>query len=162
MERTQLERLTVKDLKYYTKSRRITSPINATKRDLVDIILGNQAKRLSEMARNALAQVQGGEALSRDFQTVDLTRLEPHTSAYSSRTGSSVDRDVGHGDDGGRTGATGGGGGRAREEEDGAALNSSKRLKKVSVHPPPVYSQHNFKLYMMQCGTMPLNLKWFQ
>lgn len=133
MERTQLERLTVKDLKYYTKSRRIASPINASKQDLVDIILGNQAKRLSEMARNALAQVQGGEALGRDFQTVDLTRLEPHTSAYSSQTGSSVDRDVSRGDDSGRMGSSGatGGGGRAREEEDGAALNSSKRLKKV-------------------------------
>ena len=137
MERTQLEGLTVKDLKYYTKSRRIASPINASKRDLVDIILGNQAKRLSEMARNALAQVQGGEALGRDFQTVDLTRLEPHTSAYSSQTGSSVDRDVSRGDDAGRMGSSGatGGGGRAREEEDGAALNSSKRLKKVSVPP---------------------------
>jgi hypothetical protein len=149
MERTQLERLTVKDLKYYTKSRRITSPINATKRDLVDIILGNQAKRLSEMARTALAQVQGGEALGRDFQTVDLTRLEPHTSAYSSQAGSSVDRDMSG--DSGRTGLSGAtGGGRAREEEDGAALNSSKRLKKVSIHPPlPVYSQHNSKLSVM-------------
>ena len=133
MERTQLERLTVKDLKYYTKSRRIASPINASKQDLVDIILGNQAKRLSEMARNALAQVQGGEALGRDFQTVDLTRLEPHTSAYSSQTGSSVDRDVSRGDDSGRMGSSGatGGGGRAREEEDGAALNSYKKIKKV-------------------------------
>ena len=134
MERTQLERLTVKDLKYYTKSRRITSPINASKRDLIDIILGNQAKRLSEMARKALAQIPGGEGLGRDFQTVDLSRLEPHTSVYSSQAGSSVDRDgdgvtVG----GGRTGLSGAtGGGRAREEEDsGAALNSTKRLKKV-------------------------------
>lgn len=134
MERTQLERLTVKDLKYYTKSRRISSPINASKRDLIDIILGNQAKRLSEMARKALAQIPGGEGLGRDFQTVDLSRLEPHMSVYSSQAGSSVDRDgdgvtVG----GGRTGLSGAtGGGRAREEEDsGAALNSTKRLKKV-------------------------------
>ena len=138
MERSQLEHLTVKDLKYYTKSRRIASPINASKRDLIDIILGNQAKRLSEMARKALAQVPGGEALGRDFQTVDLSRLEPHTSAYSSQTGqigSSVDREVDGG--AGRTGLSGatgaGGGGRWREEEDGAALNSTKRLKKVRV-----------------------------
>lgn len=136
MERTQLERLTVKDLKYYTKSRRITSPINASKRDLIDIILGNQAKRLSEMARKALAQIPGGEAFGRDFQTVDLSRLEPHTSVYSSQAGSSVDRDgdgVTVGTGGGRTGLSGAtGGGRAREEEDGgAALNSTKRLKKV-------------------------------
>ena len=133
-----MESLTVKDLKYYTKSRRLTSPINADKQDLVDIILGNQAKRLSEMARKALSQVQGGEALGRDFQTVDLGRLEPHTSVYSSQTGSSVDREVDSGGSGGggRTGLSGAtGGGRVREEEaDGASLNSStKRLKKVGV-----------------------------
>ena len=132
-----MECLTVKDLKYYTKSRRITSPINANKRDLIDIILGNQAKRLSEMARKALAQVQGGEALGRDFQTVDLSRLEPHTSAYSSQTGSSVDRDV---DGGGRTGMSSATGGRVREEEDGAAMNSTKRLKKVGVATTCIHS----------------------
>ena len=138
MERSQLEHLTVRDLKYYTKSRRISSPINANKRDLIEIILGNQAKRLSEIARKALAQVQGA---GRDFETVDLSRLEPHTSAYSSQAGqtslvgTSVDSEPMGG--GGRTGlsaATGGaGGGRGREADDGAGPNNTKRLKKVRV-----------------------------
>ena len=124
----------------YTKSRRITSPINANKRELIDIILGNQAKRLSEMARKALSQIPGGAGVGGDFQTVDLNRLEPYTSAYSGQArqtglvGSSVDTESGGGS--GRTdlsSATGGAGsGRGREEEeDGAGPNSTKRLKKV-------------------------------
>ena len=150
MERSQLEGLTVRDLKYYTKSRRITSPINANKHELVEIILGNQAKRLSEMARKALSQVQNGDVTGRNFETVDLTRLEPHTSAYSSQTSqtgtggsNSMNRDLDSGisvDGTGLSGATGvgsssgGGGGGERgsmEDEYGLAINSSKRPKKV-------------------------------
>ena len=143
MERGQLEGLTIKDLKYYTRSRCINSPINANQRELVEIILGYQAKRLSELARKAIAQVQGDTGVTgRDFETVDISRLEPYTSAYSGQTGrstvgSSVDRES----DGGRTGvtdreqpsgATGGGSGSTRTRAgDTTGQSSRKKLKKV-------------------------------
>lgn len=132
MERHQLEPLLVKDLKYYTRSRCIPCPINASKTQLVELILAYQAKELSDMARKALAQVQGG-ATGTDFETVDPDRLLPYTSAYSSQSGrtgvgTSVDSEA----DGGRSGLSAAtGGGRVREEDDGGYYNS-KRPKKVT------------------------------
>lgn len=134
MERHHLEPLSVKDLKYYTRTRSISSPINANKQQLIDLILASQAKQLSDMARKALAQVQGG-ATGTDFETVDLDKLQPYTSAYSSQSsqtgvGTSVDSEA----DNSRSGLTGlsaaTGGSRVREEDD-AGHYSSKRPKKV-------------------------------
>ena len=126
----------MKELKYYTNSRRITSPINTNKQELVQVILGHQAKQLCDLARKAVAQVsEDVMAANRDVLNVDLDRLLPHTSAYSGRTGdSSVDRDTGSAGLTGREqplGASGGGGGRGREEADSGS--SSKRAKKVRV-----------------------------
>ena len=139
MERNQLECLTIKDLKYYTRSKDINSPINANHKELVEIILGNQAKCLSDLARKAIAEVQGGEAFGRDFETVDVSRLEPHTSAYSGQPGqtsigTSVDSET-NSSRTGLSGATGGGAGVRVREEDGAGEYSSKRLKKVILPP---------------------------
>ena len=93
------------------------------------------------MARKALEQVQG-VAAGRDFETVDLDRLEPHTSAYSSQAGragvgTSVDNDTG----GSRTGLTATGGGRVREEDD-VGQSRNKRLKKVTAFISSVYTRH--------------------
>ena len=81
MERRQLEGVSVDRLKHYSRSRQVEVPINASREEMVDIILGRQAKVLSERARKALQQVQGG--VSEDFETVDVSTLEPHTSVYS-------------------------------------------------------------------------------
>ena len=132
MEKSQLEQLTIKELKYYTNSKRITSPINTNKQELIGIILGHQAKQLCDLARKAVAQVTEDTALGADILNVDLDRLLPHTSAYSSQAGqTSVDKDsVRRGE---LSAATGGGGVRAREEPTGDG-SSSKRQKKVRVH----------------------------
>ena len=84
MERRLLEQLSVDRLKHYSRTRQLYVPINASQRELVDIILGRQAKVLSERARKALQQLQGDAGV--DFENVDTNTLEPHTSVYSTST----------------------------------------------------------------------------
>lgn len=81
MERRQLEAVSVDRLKHYSRTRQVEVPINASKKEMVDIIIGRQAKVLSERARKALQEVQGESG--EDFETVDVNTLEPHTSVYS-------------------------------------------------------------------------------
>ena len=83
MERSQLERLRVSDLKYYTKENSIEAPLNASQGDLINLILGRQAKVLTEKAKKAIEQVNGLPH-GATFLNVDVSQLEPHTSAYSS------------------------------------------------------------------------------
>lgn len=84
MERRQLEQLSLDRLKHYCRTRELHVPINSSQRELVDIILGRQAKVLSERARKALQQLQGNTSV--DFENVDTSTLEPHTSVYSTST----------------------------------------------------------------------------
>lgn len=87
MERASLERLSDSDLKYYTKQNGIETPLNVSHEQLVDLILGRQARVLTENARKALEQVnrssQGTTTLE-DVLNVDVRHLEPQTSVYSS------------------------------------------------------------------------------
>ena len=83
MERSQLEQLTVSDLKYYTKENNIETPLNVSKEEMVELILGRQAKELTEKARKALQQVSGLPH-GATVMDVDVAQLEPHTSVYSS------------------------------------------------------------------------------
>ena len=82
MERRQLEQLPLNDLKYYIRHRTkdLQAPLNPSKEDLVRLILGRQARVLSERAQRALEEI----GLPRVSVTeVDLDSLEPHSSAYS-------------------------------------------------------------------------------
>lgn len=83
MERRQLEELGEEDLRFYTTQHRIPTPIVAMAGELVELILGWQAKTLCERAQRALREVRGLEA-SVSVLEVDPRSLEPANSAYSS------------------------------------------------------------------------------
>lgn len=83
IERVHLNNLTLVDLKYYTRRNGLPIPLAVTKDQIIDIIIGRQAKVLIERTKRALSQVTG-VVDSSNFETVDPRLLEPHISSYSS------------------------------------------------------------------------------
>lgn len=81
MERVHLEQLHLHELKFYLNSRKIDVPLNSSKGDLMNFILGRQARTMIEMAEKAIKQVHGQEGVG--LEQVDIRRLEPYSSAYS-------------------------------------------------------------------------------
>ena len=82
MKRRQLEQLSLNDLKYYIRTRNIDAPLSAAKSQLLEWVLSHQAKQLSERARCALEELTGTPGLN--YEDVDTSLLEPHSSRYSS------------------------------------------------------------------------------
>ena len=83
IEQSHLTNLSLTDLKYFARRRRLVVPINVNPEQIIAIILGRQAKDLSLRARKALSQV-AGLTDGANFETIDLSTLEPHVSIYSS------------------------------------------------------------------------------
>lgn len=84
IERRQLQKLLVRDLKHYLTTRRIDYPLNVTAEELIDLILGHQAHSLAEKTKRALEQLSGHSEANVDIDDLDPSALLPHTSAYSS------------------------------------------------------------------------------
>ena len=84
IERRQLQKLLVRDLKHYLTTRRIDYPLNVTAEELIDLILGHQAHSLAEKTKRALEQLSGHSEANVDIEDLDPSALLPHTSAYSS------------------------------------------------------------------------------
>lgn len=78
MERGHLNSLGLEDLKRYPG---IEVPLSITKEVLMEMILGNQAKVLTQRAQKAVQQLQTEPV---DVLTVDAETLQPPSSAYSS------------------------------------------------------------------------------
>lgn len=129
IERSHLNNLALVDLKYYTRRKNIAVPVAVEKDQIIVFILARQAKELKERARKALSQVAEDSA---DGVNVDLSRFEPHLSAYSMTFEREVKMEVGG--DVSITPTLSGGGEQGNESYMGtsASASSRKRSREVS------------------------------
>ena len=82
IERAHLTPLSLIHLKYYTKRKGISSPINVVQEDIIAIILARQAKDLSDRTKRALTQLNGTSE-NCSFEHIDRLIEEPYVSTYS-------------------------------------------------------------------------------
>ena len=78
MERAELNALSLGDLRCYPN---VAAPLNSSREQLLELILGYQARVLTERAQLAVRQLQRPGV---DVLTVDAETLQPPSSAYSS------------------------------------------------------------------------------
>jgi hypothetical protein len=88
MERRHLNELSIQELKGY---KGIQAPVNTNKDGLVQLILGHQARVLTERAQKAVQQI-GHAHQPEDVLSVNPQTLEPPTTAYSSSSSSPSSR----------------------------------------------------------------------
>lgn len=82
IERAQLQRLTILDLKHYTKNRQLGTSLNPSRGELIEVILSRQAKTLVNRANRAIQQLTGVPP-DADYTNFDASQFQPTVSAYS-------------------------------------------------------------------------------
>ena len=72
---------------YYTirPTQGIEAPVNTNKDHLIQLILGHQAKILTERAQKAIRQLHTHQDHADDVLSIDASTLQPLSTAYSTR-----------------------------------------------------------------------------